>query len=441
MYPFVSSESSPVYSVFEITSKIRDLIEEGIREEVWVQGEVFDIRSPSYAGHLYFSLKDDRAMLSCAMWRMWRERLGFEIKNGMLLRCRGRIQVYEPRGVYQLIVREAVIAGRGDLWLAFERLKKKLKEEGLFDQALKRPIPFIPRRIGIVTSASGAAFRDMVRIILSRYPAKILLAPAQVQGDEAPIQMIEALKRLSEVKDIDVIIIGRGGGSIEDLWAFNSEDLARAIRNCPIPVISAVGHEIDWVITDFVADFRASTPSVAAEKVVPSISELKEKFKEFTKRIHEATKRNLEEARLLFQRFEASKERIKRVITENRLKMVDLETRLVQVHPKIYLERLQTKLNKLKDQIEAQKSEKMRAYRERLTHLLIRLNALDPFKVLDRGYSITYLLPSKKILKDSSEVKTGQEIESILYKGSILSRVEVIKEEGHGISNNEDKKD
>ena len=256
-----------IFTVSEITKLIRDKLEETF-PLVLVTGEVSNLR-PAASGHIYFSLKDEKCQLKAVMWRSDAVRIKFELKEGLQLICRGRINVYEARGEYQIVVDQAEPKGKGALQLAFEQLKEKLRAEGLFDEARKKKLPFLPKKIGIVTSARGAALVDILRTLERRFAKLgILIYPALVQGEGAAEQIAEGIDYLGRLGDIDAIIVGRGGGSIEDLWAFNEEKVARAIFRCPVPVISAVGHEVDFTIADFVADIRASTPTAAAEMVV-----------------------------------------------------------------------------------------------------------------------------------------------------------------------------
>jgi exodeoxyribonuclease VII large subunit len=256
-----------VYTVSELTASIKTTLEEGF-PMMWVEGEISNLRTPG-SGHAYFTLKDEGAQISAVLFRGRGRRVRFELEDGMQVLAFGGLDVYAARGQYQLVVEMMEPKGLGALQLAFEQLKRKLEAEGLFEEARKRPLPAFPRVIGIVTSPTGAAIRDMLNIIGRRFAdLHILITPVRVQGDEAPGEIVQALVHLQEIANLDVIIVGRGGGSIEDLWAFNDERVARALAACRVPVISAVGHETDFTIADFVADLRAPTPSGAAELVV-----------------------------------------------------------------------------------------------------------------------------------------------------------------------------
>ena len=264
-----------IYTVSELTEQIRDLLEREF-PSVWIQGEVSNLRSAP-SGHVYFTLKDESAQIRCVMFKLQRRFLKFRLEDGLHVIAWGRISVYSLRGEYQLILDTMEPVGLGSLMLAFEQLKKRLTAEGLFDERNKKPLPPFPKRIGLVTSSRGAAVRDMIRISRRRFPGThILVSPASVQGDRAPDEIVAAIDRLCNAGDVDVIIVGRGGGSIEDLWAFNDEKVVRADAGCRLPIVSAVGHETDVTLTDFAADLRASTPSAAAEMVVPDKQDLQE---------------------------------------------------------------------------------------------------------------------------------------------------------------------
>ncbi len=272
--------SVQILTVSELTKEIRKTLEESF-EQVAVVGEISNFK-PHISGHWYFNLKDANAVISCTMWKGLNQYVFFTPQDGIKVIVNGRITVYPPRGNYQLDVRSMKPAGVGELQEAFEKLKKKLEAEGLFDEKHKRPIPDFPEKIGIVTAIDGAAFRDMVSVAERRYPLlELVIAPARVQGAGAAESIVAAIKLLNDYKDIDVIIAGRGGGSVEDLWAFNEEIVARAIYNSGIPVISAVGHEVDFTIADYVADLRAPTPSVAMELATPDIDEIKSFIQDF----------------------------------------------------------------------------------------------------------------------------------------------------------------
>jgi exodeoxyribonuclease VII large subunit len=269
--------SPPIFSVTEITSEIKFLLEANY-SSVWVEGEISNFNQPATSGHFYFNLKDSSAQIRCVMWKSSHRFLRWRPKEGMKVIVNGKLTVYEGRGEYQIDVRQMSPHGKGDLYAAFEQLKERLQNEGLFDQKRKRPIPMLPKKIGVVTSPTGAVIRDMLHILNRRYMnLQIVIFPAKVQGDDAAATIVEGIQVLNRTQDIDVLIVARGGGSIEDLWPFNEEVVARAIVASRIPVISAVGHETDTTIADFVADFRAPTPSAAAEQVIGKKSEFVER--------------------------------------------------------------------------------------------------------------------------------------------------------------------
>ena len=273
-----------ILTVTELTRQVQDVLEATF-DQLWVEGEISNLRRPA-SGHLYFTLKDEESQIRAVLFRPVARALKFDLEDGMHIVCRARMNVYKPRGEYQLILDYAEPRGVGALQIAFEQLKAKLQAEGLFDPVHKKPIPYLPSRIGVITSPSGAVIRDILNITKRRFPSvRILIAPVRVQGAEAPAEIVEALHHLNEMPGIDVIIVARGGGSLEDLMAFNNEGVARAIFASRIPVISAVGHEIDFTIADFVADMRAPTPSAAAELVVPMRSDLTQQIRALTARL------------------------------------------------------------------------------------------------------------------------------------------------------------
>lgn len=375
--------------VHELTLKIKHLLEGGL-SEVSVQGEVSGAK-PSANGHLYFTLKDDRAQLSCVIWRSAFARLqeqGMEIREGSALVLEGSIQVYAPRGSYQLVVESVRSSGSGALFEAFERLKRKLQAEGLFDAERKRPIPAYPMKIGVVTSASGAAFRDIASTLERRWPvATIVLCHAAVQGTSAPDELIAGLRALDARRDVDVIIIGRGGGSIEDLWAFNDERLARAIAASNTPVISAVGHEIDTSISDYVADMSASTPTQAAVKAAPDIRDLRMRVSDLGDALAQRTIERL-----------ASRRMTLRTLTESyAIRALHDRMRTSRERWLRLSGRLDRHAGRMRDsasmaaaarqRLEDVAMRRLERWRQDVSHLEIRLEALNPDTPLRRGYA------------------------------------------------------
>jgi exodeoxyribonuclease VII large subunit len=359
---------SQIYTVSGLNARIKETIEEELGfEYVWVTGEISNFKGNYTSGHWYFSLKDASSQISAVCFKWANQAIKFVPENGMEVICSGLVGVYEKQGVYQLNVRDMEPKGVGAQALALEQLREKLLAEGLFNPERKRPLPFLPRRIGIVTSPTGAAIKDILKVLDSRFPnLEIIISPARVQGDEAPGDIISSLNRLYRLPGLDLIILARGGGSKEDLRAFNDEALARVIAKSPVPVVSAVGHEIDITIADLVADVRAATPSNAAEIVVREKAELLQDLAELKAKI----------AFALLNRVEFHAREIDQMQT-------DL-ARLFQI-----------KFDNAVSETGA---------------LAGKLDALSPLKVLDRGYSITYKLPSMKTVKDSKELKRGDKV-------------------------------
>src|SRR6478672_4045896 len=287
-----------VVTVSELTAAVREALETGFGD-IWVEGEISNCRLWN-TGHLYFTLKDSGAQIKGVMFRSAVRYLKFKPEDGLHVIARGRLGVYDPKGEYQIVCEHLEPQGLGALQLAFEQLKKKLQAEGLFDQARKRPLPSLPRKIGIVTSADGAALRDILKVLKRRAPnASVLIRPARVQGDDAVADIVTALRQIGKVPGVDVVIVARGGGSIEDLWAFNEEKVARAIAACPVPVVAGVGHETDVTIADFVADLRAPTPSAAAEMVVAALDEFRARIDRLSGRLEAAARNDLQRRRNL----------------------------------------------------------------------------------------------------------------------------------------------
>ncbi|RLA81763.1 MAG: exodeoxyribonuclease VII large subunit [Deltaproteobacteria bacterium] len=386
-----------VFTVSELTSRIRDLLE-GEFYEIWVEGEISNLRSPR-TGHLYFTLKDDRSQIRAVLFKLQRRYLKFDLEDGQQVICWGRVGVYEKRGEYQLIVDYVEPKGIGALQVAFEQLKERLASEGLFDEERKRPLPLLPRRIGIVTSPTGAVIRDMLQILRRRFEnVEVLLYPVKVQGEGAAEEIAEGVTYLSERGDVDVIIVARGGGSLEDLWAFNEEVVARSIYRSRVPVISAVGHETDYTIADFVADLRAPTPSAAAELVVRRKEELRERLSASVRRMEVAIKGT----------FEVKGERLK-----------GLEGKVMAYNPVVRISSLYDEMKKKLKRLEACIEKTLEAKSSRLREQMGKLDALSPMAVLARGYSITWRLPERRIVREGKEVEVGDLVEVTLAKGGM----------------------
>jgi exodeoxyribonuclease VII large subunit len=393
-----------IYTVTEITREIKGTLEAGF-PMVWVEGEISNYLFHS-SGHRYFSLKDENAQIKCTLWRYRGEYLRFEPEDGMKVTVQGNITVYERNGQYQLDVFDLIPAGVGKLEIAFRKLNEKLYQEGLFDEARKKSIPMYPEAIGVVTSPTGAAIRDIIRIIHNRFPSvKIVVRPVRVQGKGAAEEIAQAIKDFNVYKKIDVMIVGRGGGSLEDLWAFNKEAVARAIYESEIPVISAVGHEIDITISDFVADLRAPTPSAAAQMVVPDRKVILEQMETQIRKLNSYMMGVIESSR---QRLKAIKE------SYGMRRPLDIITQRSQKMDEIYGQLL----DGVKNYFEI-KSNAVSLFKE-------KLEVLSPTSVLKRGYSITRKLPELTVIKDVDNLKTDDRIEVRLSKGRIESKVERI---------------
>jgi exodeoxyribonuclease VII large subunit len=389
-----------ILTVSQLTIQIKNLVE-GNFPDIWVEGEISNLSIPQ-SGHAYFTLKDEQSQIRSVLFRSSQRFLKFTLQHGMQVICRGRVSVYEPRGEYQLIVDYIEPKGIGALQLAFEQLKTKLEKEGLFDLDHKRPLPLLPQKIGIITSPTGAAIRDILRVIKRRHPRMhILIYPVPVQGTEAAPGIVEAVQYFNQVQNVDVMIVGRGGGSLEDLWAFNEESVARAIYASKIPVISAVGHETDYTITDFVADLRAPTPSAAAEMVVKSEESLRESILSLESGLIKSIRQQIDLTRASLREF----------------------TRLLG-DPRRLLEQYVQRVDELTGRLATGLRHHVRRDRALLTALTSGLDHLNPLGILSRGYSVTRKLPEGVILKDASNVRPGDLLNTKLHNGEIVSRVE-----------------
>ncbi|MDP2940801.1 MAG: exodeoxyribonuclease VII large subunit [Candidatus Omnitrophota bacterium] len=404
-----------VYTVSEITRDIK-LVLENAFSEAWVEGEASNINDhPS--GHLYFSLKDKGAVLPAAIFNYRNKDIKFKVENGLKVICFGKIDVYPPHGSYKLIVEKIEPKGIGSLQLALEQLKEKLEKEGLFAQGHKRPLPYLPAKIGVVTSLSGAAIKDILKVLGRRFgEIEVVINPAQVQGDAAKEEIAAAIKDfncfnagLPARGRIELLIVGRGGGSIEDLWAFNEEIVARAIYASAIPVISAVGHERDWTIADLVADVRAATPSQAAEMAVPEKEELSRKIEGL-----------LDNLSLAISRALADKEEALRA-NLGKLRLLN---------PLVRLDNYREKISGFADQIIVRMRHFLKLRQASLQEAASQLNSLSPLNILGRGYSITFGLPEGRVIKDAALAKTGDLIKTRLHKGEIVSFVREVNKNG-----------
>ena len=392
-----------VHSVSEITDLLKKLIEKQPQlQNVWVQGQVSNY-SKSAAGHIYFTLKDEKSQIRCALFRSSAVRLRFSPRDGEEVLVQGKIGIYAARGEYQITVNNVEPLGVGALQRAFEELKQQLADEGLFDAHHKKLLPKFPKKIGVVTSATGAAFQDICQQLRKRYPlAEVLLHPTLVQGDGAAQGIAQALQVMNQRDDIDVLIVGRGGGSIEDLWAFNEELVARAIFASTIPVVSAVGHETDFTIADMVADHRAPTPSAAIEHIVPDQTELFAHLEGYDAWLR----------RIIDDRFDAHKTRLQ-----------ELETRLSPTRRKDAIHQLHQTVDNLDATCRTAVERRFNDSKRELHTLAQRLNALSPLATLERGYSISRQTDGK-VLTSAEQVSIGDRIEIQLSDGHLACRVE-----------------
>jgi len=442
-----------IHTVTEITSYIKGSLEDDLRlQDILVKGEISNYRIPGK--HLYFSLKDEGALLPCIMFEDKMQNLKFDLKNGLEVIARGNIGVYAPQGRYQLYVEELFPMGRGLLYLAFEKLKKELLQKGYFDPAHKVPLPFLPQRIGIVTSPTGAAIRDILKMLDERFPnLDIVISPCRVQGEEAPKEIAHAIENLNEYGKVDVIIVGRGGGSMEDLFAFNEKIVADAIYNSRIPIISAVGHQIDQTIADLVADKNAPTPSAAAQQIVPIKEELlwqlwekRKKLKSLIMRKKESLEVELNKLQKLLQarhpqrrilelkqRIDEYRRRIRDYLKANiqnkRNTFLHLYRSFVQTSPVNRVHLSKEKVKGAKERFIQSILRDMEKKQNRLSHLKNKIKALSPYSVLKRGYSICLKFPELKVITENTQVKKGDKIKVRLYKGSLHSQIYEIEEE------------
>ena len=455
---FDSTERQPV-SVSELTQQIRSVLEKRFAS-VWVEGEVSNFRAHN-SGHWYFTLKDEFAQLRAACYRSSNQRIRFRLEDGMLVRARGRVSVYDPKGEYQLIADSIEPVGSGALQLAFEQTKARLQAEGLFAPELKRAIPIFPKRVGVVTSVSGAAIRDIVQVISRRTSSvHILIAAARVQGEGAAAEIVRTIRLLNEHhqralradfdQTIDIIIVGRGGGSIEDLWAFNEEVVARAIRNSAIPIISAVGHETDFTIADFVADLRAPTPSAAAEMVAAHEAELCARVASLNGMLARSIRFRISGARshvqelALSSAFDAVAARLHNALTtagaaEYRLQssmrraLEAAQRRLHEAsrgvslpHLRSLLSAARARFDALNNSRETAMAARLETARKKFGLAAAALDAMSPLRVLERGYAIAHDA-NGRVIRDANAVSIGDDLRLRLWQGELDCRVEGTK--------------
>lgn len=400
--PTRAIDGSPIYTVSQLTGEIRDMLERHIGL-VWVTGEVSNFRRPA-SGHCYFTLKDEFTQVNVIMWRMVAAGLRFELKDGRSVLVQGEVTVYEPRGQYQIVLKRAEPLGVGALQLAFLQLKDKLAREGLFDESRKKPLPRIPRRIALVTSPTGAAVQDMLNVILRRFPpAQVVVCPVRVQGEEAATEIALTIGLVNRLPRVDVMIVGRGGGSLEDLWPFNEEIVARAIAASHVPVVSAVGHETDFTIADFVADVRALTPTDAGNLVVPDIRQLAADMSSLAGRLGQA----------LLARSGGARERLDAIARSYAFRRP--------------LERVRAREQRLDDiaqQLFRDIAHVVQIQHQRVEAAGARLESLNPLAVLGRGYSIAFREPEGTILRSTARLKVGSLVRTRLAKGEFVAKVE-----------------
>ena len=434
-----------IFTVSELTQSIKGLLEDAY-PFVWVAGEISNFCVP-VSGHFYFTLKDPGAQINAVMFRAQNRSLKFRPEDGMAVVAMGRLNLYEPRGIYQIIIEYLEPEGIGILQLAFEQLKAKLAAEGLFDKKHKRPLPSLPQKIAVVTSPTGAVIRDIMHVINRRFPnVAIEIAPVKVQGEGAAEEIAEALQLLNEMNDADVIVVARGGGSLEDLQAFNSEVVARAILASHIPVVSAVGHETDFTIADFTADVRAPTPSAAAELIVPVKEELLRHIQKIKGALKSAISQRL---RLLRERtIQLSKRLVHpgRQIADYRLRLDDALGRILrglsrQLHeerdrlnmmrerlgrcgPQVMVKDLHVLLKQHRQTLFSAMQFFLESKKSILRTTVAKLNALNPLAILKRGYSVTRTLPHYALVKDVQQVSVGQHVEVTVSRGAMVCRIE-----------------
>ncbi|HPG38051.1 MAG TPA: exodeoxyribonuclease VII large subunit [bacterium] len=400
-------ETTVIYSVSEINLEIKEILETTL-PPVWVQGEISNFVHHS-SGHMYFSLKDPNSQISCVLWKSRNLSLHFAPTDGMKVNVLGAIRVYEKRGTYQIDVVKMLPSGIGDLQLAFEKLKKRLHEEGLFDEQYKKSIPRFPTAIGIVTSQTGAAIRDIKNVIQRRFPSTtLILRPTVVQGDGAGKDIARAIDEFNEYGQVDVLIVGRGGGSLEDLWAFNEEQVARAIFRSKIPVISAVGHEIDYTISDFVADLRAPTPSAAAELVVPDINEIQAAVSDL---------------------YLYCRKSVQRILNDYRDTLHTIKTSYGFRRPQDFINQHRQRLDELIHICSMASFHKTALIRQQLQRMQYRLTDLNPASILKRGYSICRRASDQTIIKNAVDVDVQEQISVELAQGRLTGIVTTISRE------------
>lgn len=436
-----------VYTVSRLNAEARAVLE-GSFPLLWVEGEISNLARPA-SGHWYFSLKDAGAQVRCAMFRQRNQLLRFKPQDGMHVLLRVRISLYEGRGEFQLIAEHMEEAGSGALQRAFEMLKLRLQNEGLFDPARKRPLPRLPRRIGVITSPTGAAIRDILTVLSRRFPAiPVVIYPVPVQGTGAGEQIAAAIKRAGERAECDVLIVGRGGGSLEDLWAFNEEVVARAIHASPIPIVSAVGHEVDFTIADFVADMRAPTPSAAAELLSPDREEMRSQLLQQRIRLARSFQRQMRHKKQLLdalqkrlkhpgrrlqeiaQRLDEMEQRLVRashhLLRHTRAHLAALHARLERHTPLHRVQSMQARRQELQRRLHSATTQHLERMNRRLAQAAHTLDAVSPLATLSRGYAIVTAADGS-VLRAAAQTAPGQQVQARLGQGHLLCRVEGVE--------------
>ncbi len=403
-----SSRSEQVFSVSQLTAQLKGVVEENF-SQVWVAGEISNFSRPQ-SGHCYFTLKDDNAQLRGVIWRGTASKLKFDVHDGLEVICRGRLDVYPPRGSYQLVVDQLQPQGIGALELALRKLREKLEKEGLFDDARKQPLPTFPRRIGVVTSPTGAAIRDFLEVMRRRWQGvEVFIFPVRVQGDGAAAEIAHAIQQANRLMpSLDVLVVGRGGGSLEDLWAFNEEPVVRSLADSRVPTVSAVGHEIDVTLADLAADVRALTPSEAAERVVPSARDVAELMRGLQTRLQNVLAGQLDMARR---------------------RLDSIASRPAFARPLDGVHHLSRRLDDLASRHHGAIQVNLREQQGRVAAISGKLESLSPLAVLSRGYSLTQDSTDGTLITSSKQLKKGQQISTRLAVGTVTSTIDSLEKQ------------
>jgi len=440
-------ENIEAFTVTEITSHIKNVLENTI-QPMWIEGEISNFKHHS-SGHMYFSLKDENCAINCVFFKQYNSYLRFTPENGMKVLSYGKVTVYEKRGQYQILVNQMKPLGTGELEIAFQQLKEKLEKEGLFSEKYKKEIPEFPSSIGIVTASTGAAIQDIRNVLTRRFPVEICLISTRVQGDRAADEIVEAISKFNELNNVEVLIVGRGGGSLEDLWPFNEEIVARAIFNSKIPVISAVGHEVDFTISDFVADLRAPTPSAAAELVVPDRKAVVERINNLEYTINSIFSRNIDEyknslseitwrlkqnhPKYILQQYSQQLDELTYLLQNNISLIKDKRIALEKVKSQFYssFEKLykneSLRINDLTARLKKRIDRIYRTKHETFIQFVGKLEELNPLKILVRGYAVAK--KEGKIISSVLNIKKDDKLNVILSDGKLDCLVEDINEE------------